>query len=306
MKYSKLIRDKIPEIITRNGATAVTHSASENEYWGKLVEKLQEEVDEFRKDFNEEELADILEVVYAIGEYKGVSKEKLESIRLKKQEERGGFEKRIILDETREPGTPETLATQGRDLEFLYEIGSLRNLDRGWKQHLAIPCASVLEHTMRLVWIALIIARREKAVVDENKIIKMALAHDLAEARVSDLSYVQKVYVTANEVEAVKDLFGGTILEDYEEIVREFETRSSLEARIVKDADNLDLDIELKEIEEQGSELPKKWAANRRMMREEKLYTESAKQMWDEIQSSDPASWHLATNKWSRIPNAGK
>jgi predicted house-cleaning noncanonical NTP pyrophosphatase (MazG superfamily) len=100
MKYKKLVRDKIPEIITSKGSTPVTHIASELEYEEKLLEKLFEEMEEFKKDASEEELADILEVIYAIGDTKGVSREKLEEIRLKKREERGGFVSRIILDET--------------------------------------------------------------------------------------------------------------------------------------------------------------------------------------------------------------
>lgn len=100
MKYHKLVRDNIPALIEGNGEKVVTHIASDKEYEEKLIEKLDEEVVEFNSDRTTEELADILEVVYAIGEYNGVSKEQLEEVRVKKREARGGFEKRIILDET--------------------------------------------------------------------------------------------------------------------------------------------------------------------------------------------------------------
>ncbi|MHA1758836.1 MAG: hypothetical protein ACTSVV_18865 [Promethearchaeota archaeon] len=101
MKYNKLVRDKIPEIIKNKGAVPITHIADDEEYWQKLKEKLQEEVDEFLKDSNEEELADILEVIYAICDFKNFDKEKLELLRKKKVEERGGFKDKIILDETK-------------------------------------------------------------------------------------------------------------------------------------------------------------------------------------------------------------
>lgn len=192
-----------------------------------------------------------------------------------------------------------------QDISFLYEIGSLKNVQRGWRQHLGIDCATVLEHTMRVVWLALILARKEGG-VDENKIIKMALVHDLAETRISDLSYVQKVYVEADERQASHDIFDGTAIQDYEIILKEFEDRISLEAKIVKDADNLELDIELKELEERGSKLPEKWQKFRRQVRDEKLYTASAKNFWDELQSSDPADWHLNHNKWLKVPEAGR
>lgn len=192
------------------------------------------------------------------------------------------------------------------NINFLYEIGSLKNVERGWRQHLAMEVATVPEHIYRVVWLALIIARGEKRQIDENALIKMALVHDLPETRVSDLSYIQKVYVKADENKAANDLFAGTILNDYESILKEYEKRESFEAKIVKDADNIEVDLELKELEERGSKLPAKWAKFRRLIREQKLYTETAKKIWDEIQNSNPSEWHIKSNKWVRIPEAGK
>ncbi|MBI4128621.1 MAG: HD domain-containing protein [Parcubacteria group bacterium] len=193
-----------------------------------------------------------------------------------------------------------------RDIEFLFEIGSLRNVERGWKQHFAMECANNLEHSFRVVFIALILARRE-GVQNEEKILKMALVHDLAETRTSDLSYVQKVYVHEDEKRAAHDLFDATVLEDmYADILLEYKKRESREARIVKDADNLDVDLELKEFEERGSKLSYKWRKFRKRIRDEKLYTRSAKKLWDELQKADVASWHLEANKWLKIPTAGE
>lgn len=103
MKYNKLVRDRIPEIIKKNGQISVTHIANDKEYWQKLKEKLREETEEFMQDSGpcEGELADILEVVYAIRDYKKIDKKKLEQHRKKKAKERGGFKRRIILDETK-------------------------------------------------------------------------------------------------------------------------------------------------------------------------------------------------------------
>ncbi|NQU77923.1 nucleoside triphosphate pyrophosphohydrolase [Candidatus Falkowbacteria bacterium] len=99
MKYNKLVRDKIPEIIEQKGKAPVTHVADDEEYWQKLKEKIEEEVKEFIQDNNEEELVDILEVIYAICDFKNIDKKNLETKRLKKTEKRGGFVKKIILDE---------------------------------------------------------------------------------------------------------------------------------------------------------------------------------------------------------------
>lgn len=193
-----------------------------------------------------------------------------------------------------------------RDIEFLFEIGTLRNTERGWKQHLAVECATDPEHSFRVAFIALLLSRKE-GVTNEEKIVKMALVHDLAETRVSDHSYMQKVYVTSDEERAAKDLFAGTALDDLRsEILAEYEARQTIESKIVKDADNLDIDFEFKELEERGSQIPRKLAATRKMVRDEKLYTQSAKDLWDELQSADPSSWHLTANKFFKVPDAGK
>lgn len=178
-------------------------------------------------------------------------------------------------------------------------------MPRGWRQHLATDCASDLEHTVRVAWVALILARREGK-GDEAKILKMALAHDICETRISDLSYIQKVYVTADEARAVHDIFEGTAVSDFEQVIEDFERRDSIEAKLVKDADNLDIDLELKELAEKGHETPKKWVTFRKKVRDEKLYTQAAKDFWDELQTADPADWHLAANKWLKVPDAGK
>ena len=99
MKYNKLVRDKIPEIIKQDGSTPITHVADDQEYWRKLKEKLKEEVDEFLRNSTEEELADVLEVINAICDFKKIDRQKLELLRKNKAKKRGSFKKRIILEE---------------------------------------------------------------------------------------------------------------------------------------------------------------------------------------------------------------
>lgn len=97
--YNKLVRDKIPEIIAGNNQTCKIEILSRENYIKLLDEKLNEECAEYQTDKSVEELADILEVVYAIASAKGISKEELESMRQEKAEKRGGFTKRIFLNE---------------------------------------------------------------------------------------------------------------------------------------------------------------------------------------------------------------
>ena len=99
MKYNKLVRDKIPEIIKVDKQTPITHIANQKEFKQKLLEKLQEEVGEFLKEQNTEELADILEVIDAICKLENINPAKLQKIKQQKIINRGGFRKRIILEE---------------------------------------------------------------------------------------------------------------------------------------------------------------------------------------------------------------
>ena len=100
MQYNKAIRDKIPEIIQKDGHSCNVKTLSDEKFLEQLEKKLSEELAEYQNDKNPEELADILEVIYRIAQLKGVSKEELEKIRIKKSEERGGFEKNLFLIDT--------------------------------------------------------------------------------------------------------------------------------------------------------------------------------------------------------------
>lgn len=100
MIYNKAIRDKIPEIIQKDGYSSNVKTLSDEEFLVELEKKLSEEVTEYQNDKNPEELADILEIIYRITELKGISKEELEKIRVKKVEERGGFEENFFLIDT--------------------------------------------------------------------------------------------------------------------------------------------------------------------------------------------------------------
>ena len=97
VNYNKLVRDKIPQIIASQGEKANIRILEEAEYAICLADKLNEEVAEFHAGQNLEELADILEVVYALAEHLGHSPEELEAVYREKHDKRGGFRDRIFL-----------------------------------------------------------------------------------------------------------------------------------------------------------------------------------------------------------------
>lgn len=100
--HNKLVRDKIPDIIKFSGKQAVTRVLTDEEYLAELDRKLSEECAEYQADKSLEEMADVLEVLYAIAAARGYSVEELECVRTEKAEKRGGFADKIFLEEVLE------------------------------------------------------------------------------------------------------------------------------------------------------------------------------------------------------------
>ena len=93
----KLVRDKIPEIIeSEKGEPVRTEILRDEEIKSHLIRKLKEEIDEYSKSKDTEELIDIMEVVQAIAKREGITPEELEQKRLEKKEKKGGFDKGIF------------------------------------------------------------------------------------------------------------------------------------------------------------------------------------------------------------------
>ena len=100
--YNKLVRDRIPEIIEAARKKCTYEILSTEQYVAMLDAKLDEELAEYQQSKSLEELADLLEVMDAVVRARGYTWEQLTEIRKKKKEERGGFEKRILLKEVYE------------------------------------------------------------------------------------------------------------------------------------------------------------------------------------------------------------
>lgn len=95
--YNKLVRDKIPGIIEASGAVCAIKALSDPEYLQALDEKLTEELAEYHRDQSIEELADLLEVIYAAAKARGCTAEALDRIREEKAAKRGRFDQKIML-----------------------------------------------------------------------------------------------------------------------------------------------------------------------------------------------------------------
>lgn len=96
MGQGKLVRDHIPQIIMKDGKKPVTRILEQEEYLEELDRKLNEEVAEYQADKSLEEMADVLEVLFAICEGRGYSVEELMAVRDAKRESSGGFAQKIF------------------------------------------------------------------------------------------------------------------------------------------------------------------------------------------------------------------
>lgn len=183
-----------------------------------------------------------------------------------------------------------------RNLELLYEVGAFRWVRRTWEQFFNTETATNTDHSFRVMWTALILTRMEEArgaKVDELKILKMAMLHDIPESRVGDTNYLSRQYIKQDEAQAMNDIFKDTsVKKELMTLWKEYMKRKTLEARIVKDADVLDVDLELSEMAVIGNDIRKHFNPHRKVV-STMLFTESAKELWKQIQSANPYDWHL-------------
>ena len=100
ISYDKLVRDKIPQIIEASGKSCDVEIVSNEVALEYLYKKLNEEVNELLTDKNLDEVADVMEVLFAIANKYGYSEQDLLDKRNEKKNSRGGFEKNIVLKKT--------------------------------------------------------------------------------------------------------------------------------------------------------------------------------------------------------------
>lgn len=178
-------------------------------------------------------------------------------------------------------------------VHFLFEVGMLKKTPRTGYQFLGSGEESVAEHSFRTAIIGYVLSLQEVG-TDCMKTVLMCLFHDLPEARTGDHNYVNKKYVKVDEEKAIRDLvrslpFAGEIMAH----IREFNRADSLEARLARDADQLDLILELKEQQDLGNKYAGEWLS----YAVERLVTENAKKMAHEILNTDSTDWWFERKK---------
>ncbi len=177
----------------------------------------------------------------------------------------------------------------GRITNFVYETGSLQRTPRSGLWFLGSGEQSVAEHTLRTTFIAYALCYLTPE-ADKHKVIFMSLVHDLAEGRTSDLNYIHQRYGRLAEAEAIKDIarsvpFGEEIKSAYEEE----HSRTTLEALLVKDADNLEWITTLREEEVKGNIKARSWIG----IAVKRLKTEAGKAIGAHLLKTHPDNWRF-------------
>lgn len=170
--------------------------------------------------------------------------------------------------------------------DFLYEVGMLRHTPRSGFAFLGSGKENVAEHSYRASVIGFVLANMAGA--DVARVVFLCLFHDLHEARTGDFNYVNHIYDTCKSRQALGDAIAGTGLEKpIMEYYDEFCGRESLEARLARDADQLDLLCNLRVELAKGNEFARSWIESAL----QRLTTTSAKKLAQAILHADPNRW---------------
>ncbi|XLQ19747.1 MAG: HD domain-containing protein [Candidatus Moraniibacteriota bacterium] len=171
--------------------------------------------------------------------------------------------------------------------DFIYEAGILAKTPRSGFWYLGTGKQNVAEHSFRTAIIAYMLAQMDES-VDSNKVLVMALFHDFAEARTADANYVHQKYTKVDEKAAIKDAFSQVSFgDDVEQTLLELKKRETIEAQIVKEADNLELLAMLRDEQEKGNERASHWIK----LTAKRLKTQNGKKLAKQLIERHPDDW---------------
>ena len=176
-----------------------------------------------------------------------------------------------------------------RIAQFIFEAMFLKRVQRTGYQYLGAGRESVAEHVYATTMIGFILSRIEPK-ADTERLISMCLVHDLPEARMGDLNYVQKNYVTVDEHKAVTDALSGIAFgHQIESLINEFNAGDTLEAKLANDADQLSLIVDLKSLQDLGYQTPQTWMPHV----VERLKTKTGRDLAQKLADTSKDDWWL-------------
>lgn len=179
-------------------------------------------------------------------------------------------------------------------VNLLNEFSILSRLPRSGFSFLGTGSQSVAEHSFSVLSIGFVLARYCQEPVNELRLLQLCLLHDLPESRIGDHNYVQKKYLSTNLEKVYKDIeaaspFGEFIVD----AIKEFEEEKTLEAKLARDADHLELLLVLKKEIDTGNPQAKKWFS----IGEKRLLTKAAQNLAQEIADTPFDEWWIGNKE---------
>lgn len=174
--------------------------------------------------------------------------------------------------------------------KLLFEAALLKRIKRTGYAFLGTGKENVAAHSFGVVFCSWVLSELCKEKVNLEKIFKMAMLHDFCEARTGDFNAVNKLYNKADEKKALEDAFSD--LPQKEEVIslwKEYRELKTIEAKIVHDADIIDLIVQLKEQKDLNNPYAEKWI----YYAKKRLITEEGKKLASAISETDWCSWWL-------------
>jgi len=155
-------------------------------------------------------------------------------------------------------------------IDFLSTVITLKRIPRsGWITHgISLPdVESVADHTFSTCSISILLTdleRRRGVRVNAERVLRMAILHDLAEALTFDISKSYLTYLgergrdIKNEIESsawkhlARSVGSVSISRDYAKLQKQYLSNITLEAQIVHAADSLDILLQILELRRRG------------------------------------------------------
>jgi putative hydrolase of HD superfamily len=191
---------------------------------------------------------------------------------------------------------------QRKIVNFLYEVGQMRKINRMHRQALLTDDMSdnIASHSYRVTIISWFLAKSENA--DPYKTVMMSLFHDVAEVRSNDHNWIHKKYIKVFEDEINKDQVGELPFPDLMNFVGEYDKRESKEAILAKDADLLDQILLLREYAWAGNKEAHIWlygSGKAKKNYSANLKSETGKRLAELMYDISPSDWwrNVSTNQ---------
>lgn len=182
-------------------------------------------------------------------------------------------------------------------VNFIFEASILQNMQRSGNVFLGSGNQTVGSHIFRTILIGYLLSKMTSG-VNVEKVMLMCLFHDIEESRTGDLNYLQQRYVASDDKMALKNAVDNLpAKDDILETVKEYEELKTIEAKLAKDADTLELLFYLKEELDKGNLQAENWIEHA----QKRLITENAKKLLPVLKNTKYYDWwYYLANDWDK------